>query len=220
MGAPEWADSRPAYESEASDSSSSSSSGPHSRSDSIESAARGGSASALIRPCTEADLPSIQAIYAHYVLHSTATFEETPPGVEYWQARYLEIHQAGLPFLVAVQDDRVVGYTYCSRWRPRPAYRRTVEDSVYVAHDMVGRGIGGLLMADLLAACAEAGMREIVAVVASGGQDASLALHRRFGFREVGTLRSVGFKFGGWLDTTLLQKSLIDDASEPSGDPA
>jgi L-amino acid N-acyltransferase YncA len=165
------------------------------------------SAKALVRGCTPDDLPAIQRIYAHYVLTSVATFEETPPPVGYWQGRYDEIRGLGLPFLVAELDGRVVGYCFCSRWRPRPAYRRTVEDSIYLDPEAVGKGIGRALLTELLALCDAAGIREIVAVIATGPEDASAALHRRLGFRDVGTLSGVGFKFDRWIDTILMQRS-------------
>jgi len=165
------------------------------------------SAELRVRPCRAADLEAVRGIYAHYVLNSTATFEEVPPALGYWEQRLTEIDRLGLPFRVGEIDDRVIGYSFCSPWRPRPGYRFTGEDSVYLAPDAVGRGFGRRLLADVLAGSREAGVREIVAVIASGGTDASLRLHRRLGFRDVGTLTRVGFKFGGWLDTHLLQLS-------------
>jgi L-amino acid N-acyltransferase YncA len=175
----------------------------------------------VIRACAPEDLPTVQRIYAHYVLTSTATFEEEPPQVDYWRARLDEIRGLGLPFLVALVDGEVVAYAFCSRWRPRPAYRFAGEDSIYVAPEAVGRGIGGALLPELLRQCVAAGIREVVAVIATGGDDASLRLHRRLGFREVGRLERVGFKFGRWLDTIILQRSLGDgttteDREEPA----
>jgi L-amino acid N-acyltransferase YncA len=165
---------------------------------------------ATVKPCRPVDLPAVQAIYAHYVLTSTATFEEEPPDLDYWHRRFEEIGLLGLPFLVAMVDGRVIGYTFCSRWRPRPAYRFTGEDSVYVAPDAVGRGIGSVMLAALLDRCKEAGLRETVAVIATGSNDASLRLHRRFGFRGGGRLKRVGYKFDRWLDTILLQRGLVE----------
>lgn len=164
-----------------------------------------------IRPCLESDLGRVRDIYSHYVLHSTATFEEEPPGLSYWQGRLAEIDLLGLPFLVAELDGVVVGYGFCSRWRPRPGYRFSGEDSVYLAPDVLGRGIGRQLLSEVLRGSREAGLREIVAVIASGSTDASVRLHRALGFREVGTLTGVGFKFGRWLDTHLLQLSFSND---------
>lgn len=162
----------------------------------------------IVRACQAADLAAIETIYAHYVLHGTATFEEVPPGPDYWHERLREITDLGLPFLVAELGGEVLGYAYCTRWRPRPGYRYTAEDSVYVAHDAVGRGIGSLLLPALLAGCEAAGIRQVIAVIASGDDAASLALHRRFGFEQVGRLAAVGFKFGRWLDTTVMQRPL------------
>ncbi len=164
-----------------------------------------------IRRCLPSDLAAIQAIYAHYVLTSTATFEETPPGLDYWQQRYEEIDLLGLPFLVAEIDHEVIGYSFCSRWRPRPAYRFSGEDSIYVAPQAVGRGVGSVLLPSLIAECRAASLREIVAVIATGGTDASVRLHKRNGFRDAGRLTRVGFKFGRWHDTMLLQLSLAED---------
>jgi L-amino acid N-acyltransferase YncA len=173
----------------------------------------------VIRDCLPEDLPFVQRIYAHYVLTSTATFEQEPPQLDYWHGRLDEIRGFGLPFLVAAVDGKVVGYAYCSRWRPRPAYRFTGEDSIYVAPEAAGQGIGGQLLPELLRRCGSAGIREVVAVIASGGNDASLRLHRRLGFHEAGRLERVGFKFDRWLDTIILQRSLWDEAAGPE-DPA
>jgi L-amino acid N-acyltransferase YncA len=164
----------------------------------------------ILRDCVESDLPVVQAITAHYVLHSTVTFETEPQGLGYWKQRFDELSQFDLPFLVAEVGGQVVGYAFCSRWRPRPAYRQTVEDSIYVAPSMLGRGLGGLLLPALIDRCRMRGLREIVAVIAVPGAEASIALHRRLGFREVGRLTSVGYKFDRWLDTVLMQLSLTD----------
>ncbi len=161
-----------------------------------------------IRPCGEEDLPAVQKIYAHYVLHGTATMETIPPNLGDWQRKLAEIASVGLPFLVATSSGEVVGYAFCSRWRPRPAYRFTVEDSIYIAPDAVGKGIGKRLLAALLAECEAMGAKQVVAVIAVGDVTPSLGLHAGFGFREVGRLTSVGFKFDRWLDTVLMQKEL------------
>jgi phosphinothricin acetyltransferase len=162
----------------------------------------------IVRACVADDLAAIQRIYAHYVLRGTATFEEVPPGPDYWRERLQDVTELGLPFLVADLGGEVLGYAYCTRWRPRPGYRFAAEDSVYVAPEVLGRGIGSLLLPGLLAGCEAAGIRQVIAVVASGDDAASLALHRRFGFKVAGRLVAVGFKFGRWLDTTLMQRSL------------
>jgi L-amino acid N-acyltransferase YncA len=166
----------------------------------------------VIRACAEEDLPAIQAIYSHYVLESVATFETLPPTLGDWQRKKLEIEAVGLPFLVAAIDEEVVGYAYCSRWRPRPAYRFTVEDSIYVAPRAVGRGIGSRLLPTLLEESAAVGARQCVAVISVSDTAPSLALHARFGFREAGRLIAVGYKFDRWLDTVLMQRAIGPEA--------
>lgn len=157
-----------------------------------------------IRRAGESDLEAVARIYAHYVRSSVATFEETPPTAADWRRRL----DTELPFLVAEVDGEVAGYAYCTPWRPRPAYRHTVEESVYVAPGAVGAGIGRALLDRLVRDCADAGVRQIIAVVADTGDAASAALHRRCGFVEAGRLSRVGYKHGRWLDTVLLQRSL------------
>ncbi len=161
----------------------------------------------IVRDATEHDLAAIQAIYGHYVLTGTSTFEEEPPRVEEMAARLAAIHDAGLPYLVAELDGTVVGYAYASRYHTRSAYRFTVEDSVYIADGLGGRGIGKVLLGELVARCEAGPWQQMLAIVGSGAP-ASVALHRSLGFEEVGTLRSVGFKFGAWHDTVLMQRPL------------
>ncbi len=169
---------------------------------------------ALIRPATAADMADVAGIFAHYVTTSTATFELTPPTADAWVEKLAAITSAGWPFLVVAdaqaQDGGpgVVGFAYVSAWRPRPAYARTVEDTIYLAPDAVGRGLGARLLAQLLDDAATAGAREVIAVIADADSTASLALHRRAGFSEAGRLERVGHKFDRWLGTTLLQRSL------------
>ncbi|HSK98303.1 MAG TPA: GNAT family N-acetyltransferase [Euzebyales bacterium] len=164
-------------------------------------------ADVAVRPATAHDLDAIARIYARYVTTSTATFEVEPPTTAEWRARLEAITARGLPFLVAEVGGGVAGYAYCGPWRTRPAYRFTVENSVYVDAELTGRGIGRALMDELLRACRQAGIREVIAVV-TDGHAGSLALHRRSGFVEVGRLTRVGHKHGRWLDTLLLQRSL------------
>jgi phosphinothricin acetyltransferase len=149
----------------------------------------------------------VRAIYAHHVLHGVASFEEVPPSIEELAARRESVLKLSLPYLVAELGGAVVGYCYAGGYRARPAYRYTVEDSVYVAEACRGRGIGTLLLGTLLDRCERGRWRQMVAVISdlSGG---SVALHRRFGFESVGTLTAVGYKFGGWLDTLLMQRPL------------
>lgn len=162
----------------------------------------------IIRDATAADMPAVQKIYAHEVLHGLATFEEVPPSVEAFLRRRDGIQTLGLPYLVAELDRDVVGYSYATSYRPRPAYRHTVEDSVYVAETMHGRGIGRALLAALIARCESGTWRQMVAVVGNSENTGSIALHERLGFRRVGTLEGVGFKLGRWVDTVLMQRPL------------
>ncbi|PWV81947.1 phosphinothricin acetyltransferase [Prauserella marina] len=161
-----------------------------------------------MRAATKDDLASIAEIYAHYVTTSLSTFELQPPDHPEWERRFAAITGAALPFLVAECAGIVAGYAYCGRWKPRPAYEHTVEDSIYLAPQATGKGIGGTLLDTLLDACADRGIREVIAVIADSGDDASLRLHRGRGFTEAGRLRGVGLKHGHLVDTLLLQRSL------------
>jgi phosphinothricin acetyltransferase len=169
-----------------------------------------------IRPTEAGDIAEIQRIYAHHVLTAAASFELEPPGEEEMARRWRAIVEAGYPHLVAASADRVVGYAYASAYRPRPAYRSTVEDSVYVRSGDAQRGIGGRLLGALITACEKRGFRQMVAVIGDN-MTASVALHRRFGFREVGVLRAVGYKFGRWVDTALMQRALGAGDDAPPG---
>jgi L-amino acid N-acyltransferase YncA len=163
-----------------------------------------------IRDATLDDATAIQAIYAHHVLTGLASFEETSPSVADMVARQQAARDAGYPYLVAEREGEILGYAYASVYRPRPAYRFTVENSVYVRAGLDGQGIGSALLAALIARC-EAGpihWRQMIAVIGNSGNTASIALHRRFGFRDVGVLRAVGFKHGQWVDTVLMQREL------------
>jgi len=163
----------------------------------------------VVRAAVPADLPDVAAIYAYYVTTSVTTFEEVPPTPADWRLRLDDLVGRKLPFLVAEAADRSVGgYAYASPWRPKPAYRYTVEDTVYVSPAHTGRGLGRALLGALLAACADAGARQVIAVIVDAGSDASLALHRRLGFAQAGRLSSVGRKHGRWLDTVLMQREL------------
>jgi len=165
----------------------------------------------VVRAAVPADLEDVAAIYAHYVTTSVATFEEVPPTPADWRLRLDDLADRKLPFLVAqagAADRPVCGYAYASPWRPKPAYRYTVEDTVYVSPAHTGRGLGRALLGALLAACADAGARQVIAVIADTGSEASVALHRRFGFVQAGRLSQVGRKHGRWLDTVLMQREL------------
>jgi len=162
----------------------------------------------LVRDAGDTDIEAVQRIYAFYVLHGLATFEESPPAVDELLRRRQAILSAGLPYLVALVDEQVVGFAYASSYRPRPAYRHTVEDSVYVADGLHGRGIGSALLSALIEHCEAGDWRQMMAVIGDSGNAASIALHKRFGFEHAGTLKSVGFKLGQWVDTILMQRAL------------
>ena len=163
-----------------------------------------------LRAATEADVEAIGGIYAHYVESGVATFELEPPSLDELRGRMRDVHAAGLPYLVDVVDGAVAGYAYCTPWKARPAYRFTVEDSVYVAPEAIGQGVGGRLLDALLEQCAAAGIQQVIAVIVDSDAAGSLTLHRRRGFVEAGRLTGVGFKHGRWLDTVLLQKRLAN----------
>lgn len=171
-----------------------------------------------IRDATEADMAAVRTIYSHHVLTGLASFEETVPSVDEMLARRAAVLQLGLPYLVAEAGGAIVGYSYATAYRPRPAYRFTVEDSVYVADGLGGRGIGSALLSELIARCEAGPWRQMLAIIGDSGNAASLGLHRRLGFAPVGTLRSVGFKFGRWVDTVLMQRPLgPGDETLPGG---
>jgi L-amino acid N-acyltransferase YncA len=161
-----------------------------------------------VRAAAPDDAAPVAEIYAHYVETSAATFEEAAPGADVIAERMRGIAAAGLPFLVAEDEGRVVGYAYLSRYQARSAYRYTAENSVYVAPDARGRGFGRALLERLLEEGEQAGVREVVAIIGLTEEPTSVPLHRAFGFQEVGTLRAVGFKHGRWYDTLLMQRSL------------
>lgn len=161
-----------------------------------------------VRASRDGDLPAIAAIYAHHVRHGLASFEEEPPSVDELALRRRDVLAAGFPYLVAEVGDGVAGYAYASLYRTRSAYRFTLEDSVYVAHDATGRGIGRALLGALLPACEATGARQMIAVIGDSANHASIGLHAAFGFTEVGVLRAVGFKFGRWVDSVLMQRAL------------
>ena len=162
----------------------------------------------IVRDANEADMTAIQGIYGHYVLNGLATFEEAAPSIEEMLSRRAAVIAVGLPYLVAEIDSRVVGYSYATSYRPRPAYRHTIEDSVYVDNGLRGRGIGAALLQALVLRCEAGPWRQMLAVIGNSENAGSIALHRRMGFQDVGTLRSVGFKLGRWVDTVLMQRAL------------
>ena len=161
----------------------------------------------LVRDVTEADAAEIAAIYAHHVLHGTASYEVDPPAVEDTLAKIRRVTELGWPFLVAEVEGRVAGYAYATQFRDRAAYRFTCEDSIYVNAEIMGRGIGSALLDALLERSAWFGFRTMVAVI-GGAEPASVALHAKCGFVQAGHLKAVGFKFGRWLDNIYMQRSL------------
>lgn len=161
-----------------------------------------------IREAEAADLAQITSIYAHYVRTHTASFDIEPPDEVEMTGRWNAIRAAGFPYLVAEDDGRILGYCYVTWYRMRPAYRHTVENSVYVAPDSARRGVGRALLDPVLNICEQAGYREVIAIIGDSANEASIALHRKAGFVHVGTLRNVGFKFGRWLDSVIMQRSL------------
>lgn len=161
-----------------------------------------------IRPASESDLPTITAIYGEAVTTSTASFEAEPPTLDEMTRRFAALRAGDFPYLVAVRDGAVVGYAYAGPYHQRAAYRSTVEDSIYVARNARGGGIGRALLEALIVACERIDCRAMVAIIAESGSPASMTLHMRLGFMTVGTLAGVGYKHGRWLDVTLMQRPL------------
>jgi len=161
-----------------------------------------------IRPSCDDDIAAIAAIYAHHVLHGTGTFETTPPTEPEIAARRADVLARGLPWLVAEEGAAVVGFAYCQWFKPRPAYRFSAEDSIYLAPGASGRGLGRRLLAELAREAEAAGIRKLMAVIGDSANAASIGVHRALGFEPVGTMRSCGWKFGRWLDIVLMEKSL------------
>lgn len=169
----------------------------------------------IVRASTEADVARCAEIYAHHVLHGTASFEVDPPDLAEMKRRRAAVLDIGLPHLVAEGAGRVVGYAYAGNWRPRPAYKFSVEDSIYVDKDAVGQGVGKALLPALIDQCTALGRHQMVAVIGDSAQTPSIRLHASCGFEMVGTLKNIGFKFGRWLDSVLMQRELGTGASLP-----
>jgi L-amino acid N-acyltransferase YncA len=161
-----------------------------------------------IRPATPADIPTITRIYAHAVRNGTATFELEPPDEAEMTRRMTALLDGHFPYLAAEIGGMLAGYAYAGLYRTRPAYRFTVEDSIYVDPDAQRRGVGRALLKRLIEECERQGFRQIIAVIGDSAQSASIEVHRALGFRHVGNLENVGFKFGRWLDTVLMQRDL------------
>jgi len=162
----------------------------------------------IIRPSQTLDISQITAIYAHHVVHGTGTFEVDAPNEQDMAQRRADVLSKGLPYLVAVQDDQVLGYAYCNWFKPRPAYRFSAEDSIYLAPDAAGSGLGKTLLAELCSQAERAGVRKMIAVIGDSANLGSIGVHRSAGFAHVGTLASCGWKFERWLDVVLMDKAL------------
>jgi L-amino acid N-acyltransferase YncA len=170
----------------------------------------------LLRNSIDTDLEAVQTIYAHWVAHGTGSFELEAPTVADMRTRRADVLSKGLPYLVATQDGVIAGYAYANWFRPRPAYRFSVENSVYVHPDLRRSGVARLLMAELLTRCEQAGARQMIAVIGDSANTGSIGLHTAMGFRHIGTMQSTGWKFDRWLDTVLMQRTLgWGDTSAP-----
>lgn len=168
----------------------------------------------LLRNATDADLPAIQSIYAHWVTHGTGSFELDPPTLAEMSNRRADVLGKGLPYLIAEEGGALQAYAYANWFRPRPAYRFSVENSVYVHPDARRNGVARLLMAELMTRCEQAGGRQMVAVIGDSANLGSVGLHTAMGFRHIGTLQSTGWKFDRWLDTVFMQRQLgLGDSS-------
>ncbi len=161
-----------------------------------------------LRPAQETDMEGVQRIYGDHVSHGLASFEEAPPSVDEMRSRFRTLKSQSFPYLVAERPDGIVGYSYAGPYRTRSAYRFTIENSVYVAKDCSGQGIGRALLSALIAECEKGPWRQMIAIIGNSGNRASIALHEKLGFQLVGTLRDVGFKHDQWVDTVLMQRHL------------
>ena len=172
-------------------------------------------AAVLLRAAGESDIPAIADLYGQSVVTGTASWELEPPGADEMGRRFRAVAGDGYPYLVAVHDGCVVGYAHAGAYRPRPGYRHTVEDSVYVAPPAQGRGVGRTLLSALIEECTRRGYRQMVAVIGDAANAASIRLHSALGFVEVGRLPAIGRKFDRWLDSVMLQRSLGEGAATP-----
>lgn len=174
----------------------------------------------LIRPSTPEDIPAITAIYAHHVLHGTGTFETTPPTEAEMSTRRADVLSKGLPYLVIedtsdAESANLLGFAYCNWFKPRPAYRFSAEDSIYLAPDVGGRGLGRFLLAELMTQSERAGVRRLIAVIGDSENHGSIGVHRACGFAPVGVLSACGWKFNRWLDVVLMEKALGFGSTTP-----
>lgn len=168
-----------------------------------------------IRPSLDADVPAISAIYGHHVLHGTGTFETTPPTPEDMAARRTDVLGKGLPYLVLEEAGEVLGFAYCQWFKPRPAYRYSAEDSIYLAPAAAGRGLGRQLLQALVDEAGKAGIRKLIAVIGDSANAGSIGVHRACGFEPAGTIRSCGWKFSRWLDIVLMERAVGEGDSTP-----
>jgi phosphinothricin acetyltransferase len=168
-----------------------------------------------IRDATPGDIAAVQAIYAHHVLHGLGTFETSPPGIEEMRRRHAQITGDGFPYLVGEESGRILGYAYANHFRTRAAYRNTVEDSIYIAADAMGRGVGTGLLNALIARCAALGLRQMLAVIGDSGNAGSIGVHRRCGFEHTGVMKAVGRKFDRWVDVVIMQRALGAGSTTP-----
>jgi L-amino acid N-acyltransferase YncA len=171
-----------------------------------------------IRPSRDQDLPAITAIYAHHVLHGTGTFETTPPSETEMTGRRADVLAKGLPYLVAEEDGQLLGFAYCQWFKPRPAYRFSAEDSIYMHPDAAGRGLGRDLLRELTARAQACGLRKLIAVIGDSANAASIGVHRSAGFTPAGTITACGWKFERWLDIVLMEKTLGAAPTTPPQD--
>jgi phosphinothricin acetyltransferase len=174
----------------------------------------------VLRAASRGDVASIAAIYGHHVTHGLASFELEPPSVDEMVRRFDAITGAGYPYLVAADGERVLGYAYASAFRTRPAYRFTVEDSVYIDPGATGHGLGRTLLRALVDACTRAGYRQMIAVIGDSANDASIGLHRACGFDRMSVFLATGFKHGRWVDTVFMQRALGEGSRSLPPQPA
>jgi phosphinothricin acetyltransferase len=168
-----------------------------------------------IRPSTDTDIPAITAIYAHHVLHGTGTFETDPPSAQDMAARRSDVLSKNLPYLVVEDEAGVLGFAYCNWFKPRPAYRYSAEDSIYLAPSARGKGLGKLLLTELMAQAERRGVRKLIAVIGDSANQGSVGLHKVCGFNHVGLLANCGWKFDRWLDVVLMDKTIGSGNSNP-----
>lgn len=170
----------------------------------------------IIRPSQSIDIPQITNIYTHHVLHGTGTFEVDPPTLSDMTLRRDDVLSKGLPYLVAMDGDKVLGFAYCNWFKPRPAYRFSAEDSIYLHSETKGQGLGRALLSELAGQAERAGVRKLIAVIGDSANSGSIGVHQAVGFSHVGILKSCGWKFDRWLDVVLMEKALGQgDSSAP-----